>query len=60
MKGKPVKFAIWLATFSEYPLGVLIPVPTAVPPKANSDKWAKVLLIALNPWFNCDTYPENS
>ena len=38
MNGRPVNFAIFFATFSEYPLGVLIPVPTAVPPKANSDK----------------------
>ena len=34
--GNPVKLAICFATFSEYPLGVLMPVPTAVPPKANS------------------------
>ena len=30
-----------LATQSSYPFGVLIPVPTAVPPKAISDRWFK-------------------
>jgi len=38
IKGRPVRFAICLATFSEYPFGVLIPVHTAVPPKASSVK----------------------
>ena len=49
MNGKPVKSAMCLATFSEYPFGVLIPVPTAVPPNANSDKCAKVFFIARKP-----------
>ena len=37
-KGKPVSSAIFAATLSAYPGGVFIPVPTAVPPKANSNK----------------------
>ena len=37
-KGKPVKFAMCFATFSAYPFGVLMPVPTAVPPKASSER----------------------
>jgi hypothetical protein len=32
IKGRPVSFAMCFATFSAYPFGVLIPVPTAVPP----------------------------
>ena len=47
MKGKPVKFAISFATFFEYPFGVLMPVPTAVPPNANSDKCSNVFSMAL-------------
>ena len=38
MKGSPVNSAINSATRFEYPLGVLIPVPTAVPPSATSDR----------------------
>ena len=35
-KGKPVNSAIFLATNTSYPFGVFNPVPTAVPPNANS------------------------
>ena len=42
-KGNPVRLAICFATFSEYPFGVLMPVPTAVPPSASSLKCANVL-----------------
>ena len=34
----PVMSEIFSATILEYPLGVLRPVPTAVPPKANSER----------------------
>ena len=53
--GRPVSLAICFATFLSYSGGVLIPVPTAVPPKANSLKCASELLIAFNPWSNCET-----
>ena len=38
-----------------YPLGVLSPVPTAVPPKASSERWESELFRAFKPWFNCET-----
>ena len=57
IKGSPVKLAIYFATTFEYPFGVLIPVPTAVPPRANSDRWAKVFFNAFKPWSNWETYP---
>ena len=37
-----VDFDMYFATQSLYPLGVLIPVPTAVPPNAISDRWFTV------------------
>ncbi len=49
IKGSPVNSAIYCATFSEYPFGVLIPVPTAVPPKAISDRCSSVFFNALIP-----------
>ena len=51
---------MYLATKTSYPSGVLRPVPTAVPPKATSDKCSNVFLNAFKPWFNCATYPEIS
>ena len=50
IKGSPVSLAISLATISEYPFGVFSPVPTAVPPRANSLKCCSVFLIAFIPW----------
>ena len=38
IKGKDVNFAICFATILSYPIGVLMPVPTAVAPSAISDK----------------------
>ena len=49
LKGSLVSLAICLATFTSYFGGVLMPVPTAVPPRASSLKWDKVFLMALNP-----------
>src|SRR5690606_19199774 len=47
--GKPVSSAILAATFSAYPVGVLSPVPTAVPPRANSDKCSRLDSMVLMP-----------
>ena len=53
-KGKLVNFEMYEATFSAYPFGVLIPVPTAVPPRAHSDKCARVFSNAFSPCASCD------
>ena len=37
-----------------------MPVPTAVPPRAISERCFKLNSSALIPWSNCETYPENS
>ena len=58
--GKPVSSAIFLATKTSYPLGVFSPVPTAVPPKANSRTASSAFLIARMLLSICCTYPENS
>ena len=47
--GSPVSFAIFFATNLSYPFGVFNPVPTAVPPNANSDKCFNEFLIAAKP-----------
>ena len=49
INGCPVNSAIYSATFTSYPSGVFNPVPTAVPPKATSDKCVNVFLIAFKP-----------
>ena len=46
MKGKPVKSAIFFATNTSYPFGAFNPVPTAVPPSANSETATNALFIA--------------
>ena len=48
-KGCPVNLAIYSATFTSYPRGVFKPVPTAVPPKAISDKCGNVFFTAFKP-----------
>ena len=39
--GCPVEAAMCWATSTSYPSGVLMPVPTAVPPNANCSRWAR-------------------
>ena len=46
INGIPVNSAIFLATKISYPFGVFKPVPTAVPPKANSFTAPKALFRA--------------
>ena len=53
--GNAVSSAMYLATSSEYPAGVFNPVPTAVPPNANSAAVGKARLIAFTPFSNCCT-----
>ena len=60
MKGRPVNSAIFFATKTSYPLGVFSPVPTAVPPKANSHTASKALWRARILLSICCTYPLNS
>ena len=51
---------MYLATQSSYPFGVLIPVPTAVPPRAISDRWFKENFRESKPFSIKEEYPENS
>jgi serine/threonine protein kinase len=59
-KGKPVNSAIFLATNTSYPFGVFKPVPTAVPPNANSLTASKAFFKARMLMLICCTYPLNS
>ena len=51
---------MYFATQSLYPFGVLIPVPTAVPPNAISDRWFKENFRESKPYSIREEYPENS
>ena len=58
--GKPDSSAILAATLSAYPSGVFKPVPTAVPPNANSNICTIEPFTRCKPLSSCATYPENS
>ena len=49
---------MYLATQSSYPFGVLILVPTAVPPRAISDRWFKENFKESKPFSIKEEYPE--
>ena len=46
-----MNFEMYFADISEYPVGVFIPVPTAVAPNAISDKWSNEFFKEFNPCF---------
>ena len=50
----PENLEIYFATNSEYPFGAFKPVPTAVPPRAISDRWGKEFFKDLTPYSNCE------
>jgi len=60
MNGIPVSLLISTAIYSANPSNVLIPVPTAVPPYANSLINGILSLTLLIPFLIYVTYPENS
>ena len=55
LNGIPVSSAMFAATATSYPLGVLRPVPTAVPPNANSATISSALSMARIPLSSCCT-----
>ena len=60
LKFSPVIFFISSAISLSNPSIVLIPVPTAVPPAANSRQLSKAFFRRSIPWPIAETYPENS
>ena len=57
--GWPVYSEIAFAIASSNPLYAFKPVPTAVPPWANSESWVILLYTLLIAIFNWWAYPEN-
>ena len=58
--GRPVSSMRTPMTFSAKPGGVLIPVPTAVPPSGSSATRGRTARIRSPPYRTCAAYPPNS